>query len=82
MLHLGISIVFVAHNPTSNLKLASGVMPYRKMRDAGICISLGTDGAGSNNSLNIMKEIQIASLIHKGIERDAEVASASEILRS
>jgi len=73
--------VFVAHNPTSNLKLASGVMPYRKMRDAGICISLGTDGAGSNNSLNIMKEIQIASLIHKGIERDAEVASASEILR-
>ena len=73
--------VFVAHNPTSNLKLASGIMPYKKMRDAGVCITLGTDGAGSNNSLNIMKEIQLASLIHKGVERDAEIASANEILK-
>ena len=72
--------VFVAHNPTSNLKLASGIMPYRKMRDAGVCITLGTDGVASNNSLNIMKEIQMASLIHKGVERDAEIASAYEIL--
>lgn len=73
--------VYVAHNPTSNLKLASGIMPYKKMNDAGICISLGTDGAGSNNSLNIMKEIQLASLLHKGVERDAEIATASEILK-
>ncbi len=73
--------VSVSHNPSSNLKLGSGIMPYKKLHDAGINISLGTDGAASNNSLNIMKEIQLASLIHKGVNCDAEAAPAGEIIK-
>ncbi len=72
--------VNISHNPTSNLKLGSGVMPYEKMRAKGINISLGTDGAASNNTYSILKEMQIAALIHKGVGRDAAAASAKDIL--
>ena len=51
------------HNPTSNCKLASGIAPVRKLRESGVNVALGTDGASSNNNLNMMKEINIASLI-------------------
>ncbi len=72
--------VFVSHNPASNLKLGSGIMPYAKMKRAGVRMSLGTDGAASNNAQSILRELQLAALIHKGRCCDPELASASELL--
>ncbi len=73
--------VSAAHNPVSNLKLGSGIMPYRKMMDAGINVTLGTDGAASNNRLSVLKELQYAALIHKGYDRNAAATSAADIIR-
>lgn len=73
--------VNVAHNPVSNLKLASGVMPLAKMLDAGLNVGLGTDGVASNNSLSILRELQFAALIHKGVNRKADITKASEICK-
>jgi 5-methylthioadenosine/S-adenosylhomocysteine deaminase len=70
--------VKVATNPVSNLKLANGVAPVLKMLDAGITVALGTDGAASNNSLNMFKELTVLTLIHKGINHDATAISAAE----
>ena len=72
--------VTVAHNPVSNLKLASGVMPYVKMKKAGVNIALGTDGAASNNRLDILREMQFAALIHKGTQLDAAATNASDMI--
>ena len=65
--------VTVAHNPVSNLKLASGVAPVEKLISAGINVGLGTDGAASNNRLSVIRELQTAALIHKGVTRRADV---------
>ena len=73
--------VSVAHNPVSNLKLGSGIMPYKKMKDAGVNITLGTDGAASNNRLSILREMQLASLIHKGNDLDPSVTLAEDMIR-
>lgn len=73
--------VTAAHNPVSNLKLGSGVMPYKKMMDAGVNVALGTDGAASNNRLSVLRELQYAALIHKGCDLDPAVTSASDMLR-
>ncbi len=70
----------VAHNPVSNLKLGSGVMPLRTMLDHGINVTLGTDGTASNNNLDIFKEMQYAVLLAKGISRRPESVTASEML--
>ena len=72
--------VCVSHNPTSNLKLGSGIMPYEKITSNGILVALGTDGAASNNSLSILKEMQLAALLHKGTQLDASAANAREML--
>ena len=72
--------VSVAHNPVSNLKLGSGVMPLRKMLDMGVNVTLGTDGAASNNNLDILKEMQYAVLLAKGISRRPESVVAGEML--
>ena len=71
---------FVSHNATSNLKLGSGVARLPKMLKKGVCVSLGTDGAASNNTLDIMREYQLASILHKGYNRDAEATFASQML--
>ena len=71
---------FISHNPTSNLKLGSGVARLPRMLDKGICVSLGTDGASSNNTLDIMREYQLASILHKGINLDAEATKALQML--
>lgn len=72
--------VSVAHNSVSNLKLGSGVMPLRKMLDKGINVTLGTDGVASNNNLDVMKELQYAVLLGKGISRRPESITAKEML--
>jgi 5-methylthioadenosine/S-adenosylhomocysteine deaminase len=60
----------VVHNPRSNLKLASGIAPVPDMLRAGVLVGLGTDGAASNNALDLLAEIQVAALIHKGVRLD------------
>ena len=72
--------VTVVHNPTSNLKLGSGFAPIPEMIDRGINVALGTDGAASNNNLNFMEEIHLASIIHNGRLGNAEVMKPSLVL--
>ena len=73
--------VSVAHNPVSNLKLGSGIMPYKKMKDAGVNITLGTDGAASNNRLSVLREMQFAALVHKGNDLDPSVTLAADMIK-
>jgi len=60
----------VVHNPRSNLKLASGIAPVPDMLRAGVRLGLGTDGAASNNELDLLAEVQLAALLHKGVRLD------------
>ncbi len=60
----------VVHNPRSNLKLGSGIAPVPDMLRAGVILGLGTDGAASNNELDLLAEIQFAALLHKGVRLD------------
>lgn len=55
----------VAHNPGSNMKLASGTAPVPRLLNEGVTVALGTDGASSNNNLDMLDEIQLAALLHK-----------------
>ena len=71
----------IAHCPTSNLKLASGFAPVARMRQLGINVGLGTDGAASNNRLDLFGEMRLASLIAKGTTGDASALPAHEVLR-
>jgi len=57
--------VRVAHNPGSNMKLASGIAPVPQMLAAGLCVGLGTDGAASNNNLDMLEEVRLAAMLHK-----------------
>ena len=70
--------VTVVTNPVSNLKLANGVAPVPKMLKAGVNVALGTDGAASNNTLNMFRELAVLSTIHKGINHDALAVTARE----
>ncbi len=72
--------VCVAHNPGSNLKLASGFAPVTKMRKAGVTVGLGTDGASSNNKLDMFAEMRLAALIHKANELDPFAVTAKDAL--
>src|SRR3954451_2165302 len=70
--------VGVVHNPQSNMKLASGVAPVPKMLTGGIRVGLGTDGAASNNDLNMWEEMDTAAKLHKVFSGDPKVLSAEE----
>jgi 5-methylthioadenosine/S-adenosylhomocysteine deaminase len=72
--------VTVAHCPTSNLKLGSGIAPLGRMVEQGIRITIGTDGAASNNNLNMMEEIHIASILQKGVHCDSQRMSPDDII--
>jgi len=68
----------VAHNPTSNLKLASGVAPVVKMLDTGLNVGIGTDGPASNNDLDMFEEMRLAAVLAKGIGGDPTALPARE----
>src|SRR5438128_1564735 len=72
---LGVGII---HNPQSNMKLASGVAPVPEMLKADLPVGLGTDGAASNNDLNLWEEMDTAAKLHKLISKDPKVVSAQE----
>jgi 5-methylthioadenosine/S-adenosylhomocysteine deaminase len=70
----------VAHNPTSNLKLSSGVAPVAKMLELGVAVGIGTDGAASNNDLDMFEEVRLAALLAKGIGGDPTALPARDAL--
>lgn len=72
--------VNVAHNPRSNMKLASGMAPVRAMREAGVRVCLGTDGAASNNALNMFAEMAAAGLMAKVRGMDPTALPAQALL--
>ncbi|WP_461864900.1 amidohydrolase family protein, partial [Thermococcus sp.] len=73
--------VTVAHNPASNMKLASGVMPLEKLLKAGVNVALATDGSASNNNLDMLEEMKLAALLHKVYNFDPTVADARTVFR-
>lgn len=73
--------VGVAHNPESNMKLASGIAPVPEMLKAGIPVALGTDGASSNNNLDMLQEMRTCALLHKVNTLDPTVIPAYQALQ-
>jgi 5-methylthioadenosine/S-adenosylhomocysteine deaminase len=73
--------VGVIHNPTSNMKIASGISPVADMLEAGVRVGLGTDGAASNNDLDMWEEMRLAALLQKVEQMNPEVLSAETVLR-
>jgi 5-methylthioadenosine/S-adenosylhomocysteine deaminase len=71
----------VVHCPESNLKLASGFCPVADLIDAGVNVALGTDGAASNNDLNLLGEMRTAALLAKGVSGRANAVPAEQALR-
>lgn len=70
----------VAHCPSSNLKLASGIAPLTQLLAKGVNVGLGTDGAASNNRLDIFTEMRLSALLAKGVSGDAEAVPAHQAL--
>ena len=77
MVHAGAGVV---HNPSSNLKLASGFAPVKKMIEIGLNVGIGTDGPASNNDLDMFEEIRLASFVAKGMSGDPTAIPASTAL--
>lgn len=69
-------------NPASNLKLASGIAPVKRFLDEGIDIAIGTDGAGSNNALDMFREMYLVSVLSKYREGDASAVDACRVLEA
>ncbi|MBI3920394.1 MAG: amidohydrolase [Armatimonadetes bacterium] len=72
--------VGVAHNPTSNMKLASGSAPVQKMLQRGVTVGVATDGAASNNNLSMVEEMHLAALLDKVFSKDPTAVSAYSAL--
>lgn len=73
--------VKVSYNPISNLKLVSGIMPLKELLDNGISVSIGTDGAQSNNSLDLLKDLKTGVLIQKQHNNDATFFTTRQALK-
>lgn len=89
MVHLDLSVdlpilhesgTTVAHNPNSNCKLASGIAKVPEMLEAGVNVSLGTDGAPCGNTYDMFREMHLAGIIHKGANNDAGLVGAESVL--
>lgn len=74
------SKVGAIHNPTSNMKTGAGVSPVAKMLAAGVSVGLGTDGAASNNDLDLWQDMRLAALLHKGVGGDPTLVNARQAL--
>ncbi len=72
--------VRVSHNPESNMKLASGVAPVPEMLETGVVVALGTDGAASNNNLDMFEEMDTAAKLHKITKMDPTVLDAKSVV--
>ncbi len=79
--HVAASGAHVLHCPESNLKLASGFCPVHKLLNASVNIALGTDGAASNNDLDMFGEMRTAALLAKAVANDASALPAAQALR-
>lgn len=77
---LGANKVGVAHNPGSNLKLGSGIAPVARLLDGGVTVGLGTDGAASNNNLDLLEEMRLAALLAKGSDCEPTLIPAKKAL--
>lgn len=73
--------VTVAHCPSSNLKLGSGIAPIKSMIQHGINVGIGTDGAASNNNLNVLEEVNLAAIVQKGVNHDPLFLSTSDVFK-
>lgn len=73
--------VGVIHNPTSNMKISSGISPVIEMLNAGVLVGLGTDGAASNNDLDMWEEMRLASFLQKVSSMDPKALSAATVLK-
>ena len=73
--------VSISHNPAPNLYLGSGIPPIPENLRAGVNVALGTDGAASNNSTDMLETMKLAALIQKGLHRDASVITADQVIR-
>src|SRR3990172_676621 len=71
----------IAHNPSSNLKLASGFAPVQKMLETGLNVGIGTDGPASNNDLDMFEEVRLASFVAKASSNDPTVVPAGTALK-
>jgi cytosine/adenosine deaminase-related metal-dependent hydrolase len=89
MVHLDVSVdlpilretgTSVAHNPNSNCKLASGIARVPEMLGASVNVSLGTDGAPCGNTYDMLREMHLAGIIHKGTNLDAGLVGAETVL--
>jgi len=78
---MGRKNVNVALNIQSNMKLANGFAPAQQLLEAGANLTIGTDGAASNNDLDMISEMQSQALVHKGVQRDATVFPAESVLK-
>ena len=72
----------VAHNPISNLKLASGIAPIYKMLEAGCDVAIATDGVASNNNLNLWEELKLMPLLQKGKELNPTIITPAQAFRA
>jgi 5-methylthioadenosine/S-adenosylhomocysteine deaminase len=77
LLHHGVGVV---HNPSSNLKLASGFAPVARMLELGLSVGIGTDGPASNNDLDMFEEMRLAALLAKGATSDPTAVPARQAL--
>jgi 5-methylthioadenosine/S-adenosylhomocysteine deaminase len=71
----------ISHNPSSNMKLSSGIAPVSKILKSGACVSIGTDGTASNNNMDMLEEMKITSLLQKVSTMDPTVLPANEVFK-